>query len=78
MPRYYFHIRDDFESMDDEGMEFPTLRAAIDHAVAGVRSLAAETVAEGHLVCHHRVDIADDAGTILVAVRFDEAIIIRP
>lgn len=78
MPRYFFNICDDFESLDDEGKDLPDLVAAIDYAVAGARSLAAETVHEGHIVCHHRVDILDEAGAVLHAVRFDEAIIIRP
>ena len=78
MPRYFFNICDDFECLDDEGTDLPNLVAAIDHAVSGARSLAAETVNAGHIVCHHRVDILDEAGDILYAVRFDEAIIIRP
>jgi hypothetical protein len=78
MPRHFFRICDDFDSPDDLGKDLPDLVAAMDYAVAGARSLVAETVHEGDIVCHHRVDILDEAGAVLHAVRFDDAIIIRP
>ena len=33
MSRYYFHVKDGHVSLDDEGMELPTLGAARDFAI---------------------------------------------
>lgn len=78
MRRYFFNVHNDLDTIDHEGMEFADLGAAIAHARLAARSLAADTVRQGHLVGHHRVEIVDGDGTLLHCVRFDEAVDIQP
>lgn len=78
MPRYFFNIHNDTDTLDDEGKEFPNLQAAAAYAEAGARSLAADTVTKGHLVGHHRIEIVDAEGMVLKTVRFDQAVDIQP
>lgn len=78
MPRYYFHLHNDVDAPDDEGVEFPDLEAARQHAMADARFTAGETVKEmGHFVGHHRIDIEDETGAVLAIVRFDDAVALR-
>jgi hypothetical protein len=78
MPRYFFNIRNDTDTIDEEGKELAGLDAAIDHATTGARSLAADTVTQGRLIGHHRIEIVDCDGELLHTVRFDEAVDIQP
>ena len=79
MPRYYFHLHNDVEAPDEEGKEFPDLAAAKDYAISEARTLAAEQIKEqGDLVLHHRIDIADESGSILDTVRWADVVHFRP
>ena len=53
------------------------LEAANRLATESARDLAAESVREGHVVLSHRIEIADDSGSVLRVVRFGEAVEIR-
>ena len=78
MPRFYFHLHNDIDAPDGEGLEFANLEAAKAHALTMVRFTAAETVKEhGHFVRHHRVDIEDENGAVLGTVPFDVAVTIK-
>ena len=46
MPRFYFHLHDDLDATDAEGIELPNLDAARNHALRDVRSTAAEMIQE--------------------------------
>ena len=75
MPRFYFHLYDNLDVLDDEGIELPDLEAARSHAVRCARVTFAETVKdEGRVVLHHRIDIADEEGAVFEAVRFGDAV----
>lgn len=75
MPRFYFHLYDNFDALDGEGIELPDLEAARAHAVRCVRVTFAETAKDdGRVVLHHRIDIADEQGVVLETVRFGEAV----
>ena len=79
MPRYYFHLHNDVEAPDEEGKEFPDLTAAKAYAIREARILAAEQIKErGDLVLHHRIDIADESGTVLESVRWADVVHFRP
>jgi hypothetical protein len=78
MPLYFFNIYNDDVTLDDEGAELADYHAAHAHAVKSARALAADTVLHGHLVHHHRIQITDESHEILGAVRFDEAVTIKP
>lgn len=65
-------------TLDDEGAEWADMHAAIAHAAKSVRSLAADTVAHGHLMAHHPIEITHENQNVLDAVRFDEAVDLKP
>ena len=75
VPRFYFHLHNDMDVTDVEGIELPDLAAARALAVQQARVTFAETAKEtGRIVLHHRIDIADEGGAILVSVKFGEAV----
>ena len=78
MPRYYFHLLNDLEAPDEDGVELPDLEAALQYARNNAIFTAAETIREhGHLVRSHRIDIEDAHGTVLATVRFEDVITIE-
>jgi hypothetical protein len=77
MPLYYFNVYNDDVTMDEEGAELADAHAARAYAVKEARVLAAETVQQGHLVGHHRIEIVDAEQNPVDEVRFDEAVEIR-
>jgi hypothetical protein len=77
MARYFFAIHDTEVVPDPEGIELPDAAAAMARAMVEARELAAESVRQGHFDGHHRIDVTDEAGACVGAVRFDEAVAIR-
>jgi hypothetical protein len=75
VPRFHFHLFDDLDVVDDEGIELPDLETARSHAVRCARVTFAETAKdEGRVVLHHHIDIADELGSVLETVRFGDAV----
>ncbi len=78
MPRFYFHLHNDVETPDHEGVELCDLDAAFVHAVRLVRFTFGEHAKdEGRVVLHHRIDIEDKDGAVLRSVRFGEAVTVE-
>ena len=78
MPRYYFHLLNDIDAPDEDGVELPDLEAALKYARRNALFTAAESIKEhGHLVRSHRIDIEDAQGTVLGTVRFEDVIAIE-
>jgi hypothetical protein len=79
VPRFFFHLYDDVDVPDDEGVELPDLAAARDHARSQALNLIGENVKEqARIVLHHRLDIEDEHGSVLEAVRFGDILRIEP
>lgn len=78
MPRYYFDIYNDLDTIDEDGSEFADLDAAIASAIRGARSIAADHVMHGRLTRHDRIEILDCDRKLLRTIRFDEAVTISP
>jgi hypothetical protein len=79
MPRYFFHLHNDYDAPDEEGAELPSLEAAKIAALHNARFSAAETIKEnGRFVGEHRIDIADGDGNVLDTVYFRDAVQVRP
>lgn len=78
MPLYFFNVYNDVVTLDDEGAELADDQAARAHAVKAARSLAADTVSQGHLAAHHYIEIVDKDRKPVATVRFDEAVDLRP
>ena len=75
MPKFYFHLHNDVDVMDEEGRELHDLEAARKWARHEARNMAGEMAKEeGRLVLHHRIDIAGADGKVLESVSFGEAV----
>jgi hypothetical protein len=75
MPRYFLHIRDTRGGAeDDEGVEVANLAEANESAVAGIRAMLSDEMRKGTVNFDGRIDIANDVGKILLAVRFADAV----
>ena len=74
MPLFRFHVKNDIDAPDEEGTELPNLANAHLKAIDYARDLASHSVRQGRLNLGHSIDIEDEAGKLLLSVRFDEAI----
>ena len=75
MPRFFFHLREESGLIpDEEGREFPTLAEARLHALEGIRSIMSDEVKAGRIDLSGQLEIADDRGTALLTLSFDEAV----
>ena len=74
MPRYFFHLHNDYDTHDDEGRELSDLHAARRCAEEDARAMAAESVRDGHLNLSHFVEVADEGGAPFFRVTFGEVV----
>lgn len=75
MPRYFFHLHNDVDAPDPDGLDLDNLDEARDFALRQARFTAAETIKEaGHFIGDHRIDIEDENGTVLDTVYFRDAV----
>ena len=72
--RYYFHLHDDLETFDDEGLELKNAAAAREVAVKIVRELICDDVKAGRVALDHRIDIADQSGAVIDVVKFRDGV----
>jgi hypothetical protein len=78
VPRFYFHLFNDIRSIDPEGIELPNAEAALERAKAEARHMAAQSVAKGHLILDHHIDVVDEAGGAVGTVYFKDVVEIKP
>lgn len=76
--RFYFHLYNDFTSIDEEGSELPNEAAALQRGAQLARQMAAESVREGQLTLGHRIEVTDKAGKIVGTVYFRDVVEVRP
>jgi hypothetical protein len=70
MTVYHFNIRDGSKvAMDEEGMDLPSLDAAIREAETSGRELLADMVRDGTPLDGQAVEITNEAGTVLKSIR---------
>jgi hypothetical protein len=77
VPKFFFHVHDDLDARDHDGAELPDVEAAMLHALAGARSLAAEQVAKGYLNLAHEIVVEDEAHALLFKLPFGEAVDVK-
>jgi hypothetical protein len=77
VPRYFFHVFNDETSLDDEGLELPTLKAAQAHAITAARSIMSDELKAGRIVLSHHIAVHGENGGILLDVTFGDAVEIR-
>lgn len=59
MPRYFFHLRNDHETVDDEGSDFADDQAAQKEALATARELLADAIKSGKKSLPEQIVVAD-------------------
>lgn len=75
MPRFYLHLHDGLERIEDhEGSELPDLAAARIEALDSARQLWAAAILSRRDLSRHRFEIVDAQGSVLAAVLFIEAL----
>jgi hypothetical protein len=73
MPKFYFHLHNDIDAPDEEGVELPSLEAAREYATENALFTMAQTLKdEAHINFHHHIDIEDEHGNVLETVRFKD------
>jgi hypothetical protein len=80
MARYYFHIHDRFGLLwDEEGTELADLEAVRARAISDARTLMAADMASGRIDLNDYVQVADEAGTVVLTLAYGEAVtVVRP
>ena len=75
MPRFYFDLHNDVDSIDDEGKDLPDLSAAKANAAREVRELVSAGVMEhGKVDLRHYIQVRDEAGADVLRVHFEDAV----
>ncbi len=75
MPRYYFHIRDGENRVEDEeGTEVPDLEAAKSEARASARDLAIDEIRNERPVDGRVIEVADDQGKMLLTIAIRDVV----
>jgi hypothetical protein len=75
VPRFFFHLHDDVDLPDPEGIEVPDLAAARKHARVTVLDLMCGAMKTGgRIALQHRIDIEDEEGRVLDTVRFADVV----
>jgi hypothetical protein len=71
-------LRNDVCADDEEGMELSSLDAAREQATIYVRDMAAASVLErSRTNLHHRIEVADESGEIVLTVAFGDVVAIE-
>jgi len=74
MPRYFFHVHNDLDTFDDEGLELADDGAARRSAVDAARAIAADSVRDGSLNLNHTIEIVGADGRLVEVMRFGAAV----
>jgi hypothetical protein len=59
MPRYFFHLRNPYEALDEVGSELPDEQAAHKEALAAARELVADAIRSGRDFTPEQIVVAD-------------------
>ena len=75
MPLYYFHVRDGAVLLEDkDGTVLPDLEAAQAEARASAREIAADCLRANQAIDGRKIEIVDEAGTLLGTVPIREVV----
>ena len=77
MPLFFFHIYDDLDFTDEQGIEMADAATARVAALAGARGMMSEQVKNGRLVLHHRIEVEDEDGGSVLSLPFGDALVIE-
>ena len=74
MPRYFLHVRESAERIEDaEGSELPDLESARVAALEGARDINSEQVRSGEVLSLEAIEISDGDGQVPAVVPFRDA-----
>ena len=73
MPRFYFHLHNDLDVIDDEGLELPDLAAAREKAIESAHDIACACIKKGELNLEHYILVTDEAGQEVLKLTFRES-----
>ena len=75
MPHFYFHLHNDMDVFDEEGIELADLQAARERGIRYAVDMTAASVLEHRKVnLHHRIEVADEFGQVQHVVEFGDVI----
>lgn len=74
MPRYFFHVYDDLDLRDQDGIDLADAAAACAAALAGAREMMCAQLMKGRLSLYHRIEVEDEGGTAILTLPFGEAV----
>ena len=78
MPRYFFDLHNDVDSIDHEGRELPDLEAATDNALIEAREMMTQAIHDGKLNLNHYIEVRDEAGDVIHVLHFGNAVQVTP
>ena len=76
MTRYFFHLHDNVDCEDEEGVELPDEKAAKAFALVSARDMASVEVKHGRLNVDHYIEIRADDGRHVGDMLFREVVTI--
>lgn len=75
VPRFYFHLHDDFDVRDEEGLQLMDAAAARAAGRLQARRLIGELVKEqGRIALHHSIRIEDENGKLVEVITFRDIV----
>lgn len=76
--RYFYHLHNDLDVPDPEGVECASLDEAKAYAAKQVQILLGEMLKEeGRISLQHRIDIEDEHGNVLATVPFKDVVTVE-
>lgn len=71
MARYYFHIREGDQTIEDhEGLDLPDIAAVQEEVIQAAREIVAELIVQGQPIDEKRFEVVDENGDIVAVFPF--------
>lgn len=74
MAKFFFHLLNDENTWDQEGVELADDGEALRQGALAAREMAAQSVREGHLVLSHRIVVCADNNRTIGTIHFRDAV----
>jgi hypothetical protein len=74
MARYYFHVHDDIDAVDEEGCELPGQEVARERAIIAARELIADEARKGRINLSHCIVVTDENQRTVITLPFRDVV----